>query len=376
MHRSILLLAPLALAACSSSQPADNETASPSATPTIAPANATDPGTVDAALVQRTPPKPGAFKTFGDWVVGCDNIKTCTMASLAPEESTDFPPINMAITRTAGPAGALTVTLNPNDGLAPKAAPTGVAIDGHQVGGTFGRGDAPSVTGDGARAIAAAMVNGHTLAITSDAGKRLSTLSLKGASAALRYIDAAQGRAGTVTAIVATGAQSAAGVPAGPAVPQIQAVVPVGQAFQPTKAMIAAMKKQAQCDDTAFGEVESHAIGGSTSVILVPCGSGAYNMIAAVFVAKNGEVSPARMDAPSGITEDGSTPVVPTVVNAEVSDGALSSYAKGRGLGDCGVMQRFVWDGTMFRLSHQEEMPECRGDPNYITTWTTRVSRR
>ncbi|HTG39817.1 DUF1176 domain-containing protein [Sphingomonas sp.] len=47
----------------------------------------------------------------------------------------------------------------------------------------------------------------------------------------------------------------------------------------------------------------------------------------------------------------------------------LASYAKGRGIGDCGVSQRFIWDGPRFRLIEQAEMSECRGSIDYITTW-------
>lgn len=375
MHRSILLAAPLALAACSSPTREGNGTATPASNATLVAADAVPPSAVVANRDEGAKPRPGSLKTFGDWEVGCDNINNCTMASLGPE-GVDFPPINLTVTRRAGPVGEITVTLYPNDGLAPKAAATGVMIDGHMVGGAFPKGDAPAVSGDAAEAIVAAMANGHALDIRSASGDGLSGLSLKGASAALRYIDAQQGRAGTMTAIVAKGAKPASTVPAGPAIPQIGAVVPVGQAFKPSAAMISGMKKQAGCDDTAFGDVESHALGGDATVVLVPCGSGAYNMMSAVFVARDGQVAPARIDAPTGIGPDDEQPAVPQVVNADFDDGVLGTYAKGRGLGDCGVTQNFVWDGAMFRLSKQAEMGECRGDPDYITTWTAKVFRR
>lgn len=375
MHRSILLAAPLALAACSSSTPETNSTATPTPSAALVAANAAAPSAAVADRDEGATPKPGSLKTFGDWEVGCDNIDDCTMASLGPE-GVDFPPINLTVTRRAGPAGEITVTLQPNDGLAPKATPTGVMIDGHMVGGAFPKGDAPAVSGDAAKAIVAAMANGHALEIRSASGDGLSGLSLKGASAALRYIDAQQGRAGTQSAIVAKGDKPASALPAGPVVPQIGAVVPVGQAFTPSATMVADMKKQAGCDDSAFGDVESHALGGEASVVFVPCGSGAYNMMSALFVARDGKVTPARMDAPTGIGPDDEQPTVPQVVNADFDKGVLGTYAKGRGLGDCGVTQQFVWDGTMFRLSKQAEMGECRGDPNYITTWTAKVFRR
>ena len=267
------------------------------------------------------------------------------------------------------------MTLLPNDGLAPAAAPTGVAIDGKAIGGNFSGGDAPTLSDDAAARLAAAMANGHELAIRGG-GKTLANLSLKGASAALRYIDAQQGRAGTVTAVVAKGAAPAANVPAGPAIPQIVAVEAAGKPFTPSAAMVSTMKQQAQCDDSAHGDLETHAIGADTSLILLPCSAGAYNLISAVFVVKAGQVSPARMDAPSGFTESDAPAPVPMMVNADYDKGVLTSYARGRGLGDCGVRQEFVWDGSMFRLSRQEEMGECRGDPNYITTWFANVVRR
>jgi hypothetical protein len=32
-----------------------------------------------------------------------------------------------------------------------------------------------------------------------------------------------------------------------------------------------------------------------------------------------------------------------------------------------------VWDGARFRLVHLEEMPECRGAIDYLTTWRAQV---
>jgi len=371
MHWSIPALALLALAACSSGTSGDKNEAARTALVTGQAKSAS----VAPATPPIVPPKPGTLKTFGDWAVGCDNINVCTMASLGPEGG-DFPPINLTVMRRAGPAGDIRVTLMPNDGLAPKAAPTSVMIDGRLVGGTFAKGDTPTLSGDAARAIVAAMANGDGLEIHSATGDTLSGLSLKGASAALRYIDAQQERAGTVTAIVAKGDKPASAVPARPVMPQISAVVPIGTPFEPSAAMIADMRKQAQCDDSAVGDAESHVIGSKASMILIPCGSGAYNIMSAVFVAKDGRIAPARMDAPTGISPDDEQPSVPTMVNASFDKGVLSTYAKGRGLGDCGVTQQFVWDGAMLRLSDQAEMGECRGDPNYIRTWIAAVSRR
>jgi hypothetical protein len=65
------------------------------------------------------------------------------------------------------------------------------------------------------------------------------------------------------------------------------------------------------------------------------------------------------------------------LVNADwdKANGLLTSFSKGRGIGDCGVGSNFAWDGARFRLVEQEEMGECRGSTDYISTWRARVVR-
>jgi hypothetical protein len=53
----------------------------------------------------------------------------------------------------------------------------------------------------------------------------------------------------------------------------------------------------------------------------------------------------------------------------------LTEFYRGRGLGDCGVRAAYGWDGRRFRLVQQENMEECRGAVDFITTWRTRVVR-
>ncbi len=52
----------------------------------------------------------------------------------------------------------------------------------------------------------------------------------------------------------------------------------------------------------------------------------------------------------------------------------LDSFAKGRGLGDCGGSEAYVWDGQRFRLIVATSMGECRGAWHWIRTWSARVS--
>src|SRR3546814_4295296 len=75
-------------------------------------------------------------------------------------------------------------------------------------------------------------------------GKAVARVSLDGSAAALRYMDARQGRAGTVTALVAAGPLRAAAVKPALALPRIRrSAVPTDAKTAP---LTAAERKQAE----------------------------------------------------------------------------------------------------------------------------------
>lgn len=340
----LILCAAAALAACSS-EPQRNEGAS-------AP-RPTRPAGVERLRDTGALPRPGKVKVFGDWAVGCDNTRRCELRSLAAENE---PPggVTVAIAREAGPAGRLDVKVEGDDDTL-----------------------ATSVDGQPARTtaeIVAAMAKGRVLAARA-AGKAAATVSLRGVSAALRYTDAVQGRAGTATALVAKGLKPASAVPAPAPAPTIVALVPGGTPATVTPEQLAAMRRAAACEEGQRDAPELHALGGGRTLVLLPCSAGAYNLSQALFVLDGKGFAPAQADAPVGFTGEEKMPV-PAVVNGRWDKGVLTSYAKGRGLGDCGVAQELVWDGTRLRLSEQREMGECRGNIDYITTWRADVVRR
>ncbi len=369
---SALALGPVLLGACSVSdapEPAPSPTA---AAMTAAPRAA--PTTSPVADAARTPVQPGEQKTFGDWIVACDNTALCQMASLGPEDGAyPFPAVTMAILRQPGPDGAIDLSFDVAGDDKP-VRPVAVTIDGRRI-------PLSALNGPATAATVAAMANGTTLAVLEAGDERRATLSLKGASAAMRWIDAQQGRAGTATALVAKGDRPVATVPDRRAAPVIRAVVATGSATKPTPKQFADMKRLAACGDNSFAArmpPETHALGGGATLVMLPCSSGAYNLSSALFVIRGDAVEVAKADVPTGF---GPTPAAgedatTSVVNGAWKDGELTSYAKGRGLGDCGVMQTLVWDGNRFRLSGQSEMGECRGNPHYMTTWRAQVVRK
>lgn len=373
MHR-IIIVGFAGLIACSpSTEPVVER--EPDPVPTSVAAAPVVRATAAAPVDSRTVPKPGDLKTFGDWAVGCDNGLRCTMASLMPEADIGGR-ATLNLVRDAGGAGPVRIEIDVRDD---DGEARGVAIDGKPVGGAA---DDDAFDGAAGTAIVKAMANGRLLTVQGDAGATLATVSLKGASAALRYIDAAQGRVGTSSGIVASGPSDA--VTPAPALPTIVALTPRGKAARPSADQLAVMRRRARCElpEGVVAEPEAHAIGRGKTLVILPCSTGAYNLIGALFVidpATDGAtIAPARTDAPAGFDQTGAdsrTPIA-SVVNGDWDDGVLTSFAKGRGVGDCGVQQAFVWDGKRLRLSEQDMMGECRGNANYITTWRTRVVRR
>ncbi|MDG2534553.1 DUF1176 domain-containing protein [Sphingomonas sp. HITSZ_GF] len=305
-------------------------------------------------------------KTYGDWVVACDNLNGCEMTSLQPGEQ----PVpeddsawdaSMSVTRAAGPAGGFTVE------VWAAAAPSGkvtLRIDDAAIAAAAAGGESVTFTGADAARIVAAMPNGKALTLVDGSGKVAARISLAGSSASLRHIDANQGRAGTVTAIVAKGSKPASAVPAAKAPAQIAALRPSGTPATVSKAMRAGMERQSECDGLYDGaesvpEVESFALGGGKTLALLPCGAGAYNFSSVAFVL-------AGSKAVRAVFDDGNDGML---VNAGFDKGVLSSYNKGRGIGDCGGSQTYVWDGTRFRLTEARVMGECRGSTNWLATY-------
>lgn len=320
-----------------------------------------------ALAFAQTAPQLGPINTYGDWVVACDNVKRCEMTSLQTE-SADWPDDHwqLSVTRAAGPAGGWLVELFGED------APAGVTFQ-IEGGATVWRGD--RLAGAAAQSLVDAMVNGKALLVRDRSGKAVARVSLAGSSAALRFIDAQQGRAGTITAAVAKGPRAAATVPAAAPLPVIAAVRATGAPANLPRALRDQMSRQYDCasnyDPDSLPDLERFALGGGATLVLMPCGAGAYNFSSVPYIVRAGKAQIARFDAATGFGENDGPPML---VNAgfDAKTGELTSFAKGRGLGDCGTAQSFVWDGTGFRLTEQRMMGECRGSTNWLAVWRAR----
>jgi hypothetical protein len=316
-------------------------------------------------------------KIFGDWAVACDNAKRCEMTSLMPgdgaipEEGSGYDGATFSIERAAGPGGEFTVEVGFN---APQKGETSVRVDGQVIFGGEPKSDVMVFHGADAARIVAAMIEGKELSVTDIGDGMIGRTTLSGSSAALRFIDAEQGRAGTITAAVAKGAKPASAVPTVMAGPVVRFVRPAGKPAAVTKPMRAAMDKESDCASVYEGgeggppAVETYALGGGKTLALLPCGSGAYNFSTVPYIVEGGRAVLARFDFMGG---GDATPSAPLLTNAgwDAKTAQLHSYDKGRGLGDCGASEDYVWDGTTFRLVEARRMPDCRGSVNWLAVW-------
>jgi Protein of unknown function (DUF1176) len=306
------------------------------------------------------------LQTFKDWIIGCDNVLSCEAQSLTPDGLDE---IKVSITRDAGPTAGVAISVAVKD-LKDSVV---FVVDRQKLAGARVQKHTAVVSGPQAMTLAAAMARGTTLELRAG-DKVLAQPSLAGLSAALRYMDAQQGRADTTTAIVATGTRSAQTVKPAPALPVVPVAVP-GHALKvialSPEEQIAATKF-ADCADPGEppGEIRVYALSTTQTLLLVPCGgSGAYNFNSAALIATG---TAGRRSYAIAQFDEASPELINTYFDPET--GHLGSSYMSRGLGDCGESHDYAWDGTMFRLVEVQAMNECRGSYNWIVLWRARTT--
>ncbi|NBB64026.1 DUF1176 domain-containing protein, partial [Pseudomonas sp. ODNR1LW] len=222
-------------------------------------------------------------------------------------------------------------------------------------------------------ALLEAMAQGRSMAIF---GAGRTPVSLSGAAAALLWIDEKQGRLNTTTALFRKGDRPASEVPVGPALPVAPAAPAVdqsglGDAEKTLPPALQRLPEVASClEDSVLPDVRDQGsaarLNDRTLLWSIPCGAGAYNLTSHWYLTDADGRNP-RPVALVGTGGPGADPVRPdnTTVNGtyDPKTRILSAFAKGRGIGDCGALQTWVWTGERFALSRESVMGECAGVP-------------
>jgi hypothetical protein len=335
-----------------------------------------------AAAAASTSPKPGELKTFADWTVGCDNGRACQAVSLMEMETTDNQ-LTVVIKRDAGRTAEAKLSIANIESRTPGEA-VSIAIEGGPVlRSTEMPPEGAPITYTLDAALFAGLRNGRYVELRGKDGRRLGHASLSGLSAAVLYIDDKQMRAKTVTALAAPGPAAATSVPLPPALPR---VVPKPVGGPPPEKLSAAeitkLRMISGCDaelEDANAPTEIVALSKGKALAFLSCGSGAYNASAVPFVisgaGKMRKAQPASFDVAPETAEGTGMPILVNL-GWDATTATLSSYNKGRGLGDCGSAENYVWDGKRFRLVQQRLMGDCRGVVDWITVWRAQTAAK
>ena len=312
-------------------------------------------GFAGSAAAQATP----ATATFRDWLAACGNDGAC-VAFGKPRE---FGPAWVRVEMGAGPQAEPRIQFGYPDWSDGEQTPRfSVAIDGVDLRTTTNIDGLPALTGHGAREALARMARGSSL--TFDGGADPTEVSLSGASAALLWIDERQGRLDTPSALIRRGARSDRSVPAAPPLPRLRAAPPVSQSGlegRPLPPMLAATATVRECladEELAGTPPTAHRLGADLLLWTIPCFRGAYNFGSVLWTTRDDGSDPRPLALTNARGE-----AVTEIVNGgyDPATRQIDAFAKGRGIGDCGVAQRWLWTGQGFELLDESGMDDCFG---------------
>ena len=326
---------------------------------------------------QAATPQPGELRLFRDWTVGCDNGLACEAIALLPEGE-DWEQWTTLSLRREAAAGARPVVLL--TGI--ETVPVALVADGRRLDVHFSSSvDGFAVRAADEAALIGALRDARSLELRDAAGAVIARVSPAGSAAAMLYMDEAQHRVGTVTALARPGPRPAGAVPAPPRRAEVHLAPASAEApITLSEDRVRALRREAGCTIDEVGgpdEHYDHALAPGQTLVLLACGTGAYNLSVVPFIAEQSgrriDIRIAPFDSQWGVAAEGR----PTLINADwdPDDRLLREFSKGRGLGDCGRHATYGWDGTLFRLVRQEDMDECRGSLDYVTTWEADVVR-
>ncbi|RDU99498.1 DUF1176 domain-containing protein [Trinickia dinghuensis] len=328
---------------------------------------------------------------FKGWEVVCDNIERCTAEGT--DDSGNGDALVVWLRRDAGADGAARLQIandKPFDG-------SHMHLDGHPFAvdrskwtewkdkdaQTYAYRLATEDPGVIAAWVAAAR-DASTLSFGGTSSASVPKLSLAGLSAALLAVDDKQGRVGTVTAWRRAGNAPASTVPAAKPISIIGPAKPVPD-LSPAEQhrLIAAtfarfhtdvkrcIDDEGNADDGKAGPPDgstASALTADEALVSLGCGdSEAYNPTSLWYRVTRHEPFSAKpfdfgAQARNGNGDDNDVPPNElTSAGYESSKAELSVFDRARGMGDCGAMTTWIFDGAKFVMARERFQGECVG---------------
>lgn len=325
------------------------------------------------------------FADFRDWHVACDNLRNCVATGGDGASGGAY----LRVARGGAPEApttiALAVAVDPGQRFRLRfndAALTGLP-DGVLEGTPDDSGNYRRIVLSeraSADALIAAFRKAESIVVTREPApakdsnlEQTSSVSLSGLVASLLWFDEQQKRLDTVTALIRRGPRLASAMPPQPA----EAVVLRAKGAPgkvPDKAPPALIRKgRALCgeDDPGSKLEQTYPLAGNMVLYMFSCpdSSGAYNAHFGLLAAPSGKpqaAQPLNFAWPVQVGDtmhDSDEASLLTNPSFDAKTGTLTTFSKGRGIGDCGTGEEWVWDGKRFRLVLLKMMVHCRGIP-------------
>lgn len=320
------------------------------------------------------------YADFKDWTVACDVVGDCEARGYDAYE----PGLWLRLVRAAGADAQPRLEIH---GLSWTREPRSLLFDGREVplgAGWTTRADPDS--GPAAYVLETADLAAMRRFVAAARSASRVTLpdeeqrgSLSGFNAAMLRLDDAQGRVGGATAIASPGAKRSA-VPGPRPLPVVHARAWPGaqpderEAVRYLRGLPAAF---AECDKADARQGEIVAISADEVLALVLCWRGAYQEGHVVMRGPRkdpGAARPVELPAPPHPEREAMNAMLSNA-HYDPATASLSSYAKGRGLFDCGASTRWIFDGTRFQLADYALLDRCgwMAPGDFPALWRSRV---
>ncbi|WP_206951990.1 DUF1176 domain-containing protein [Trinickia acidisoli] len=325
---------------------------------------------------------------FKGWEVVCDNVTRCTAEGT--DDSGSGNSLVVWLQRDAGPDGAAKLQIAADTPLDANR----MRLDGHPFAvdrskwtlwqdkdaQTYGYRLATEDAGTVSAWVAAARDAG-TVSFGDPAAAATPKLSLAGLSAALLAIDDRQGRIGTVTAWRRAGSSPASAVPVAKPLPVIGPATP-GPSLSDAERQRLIKSTFAQfhadvdrCDvglddDDVKGALRhgstAGALSDSEALVSLGCGdSSAYNPTSLWYRVSRHSPFSAKPFAPGEDAKSGNDDDAPpnqlTSADYDASKGEFEIFDRVRGIGDCGDLMTWIFDGAKFVMARRRFEGACAG---------------
>ena len=312
------------------------------------------------AAIANDTAKPASLRfEYKDWVVVCDNTRTCRAVGYPAQEGMDSLAV-LLISRAAGPQTAVTMQVQTSRSR-PYAGATLLKSGGLVLATLQGDMKLSQVQ---ATAMLAALPKANRIDVIQ--GTLKYAFSTVGVNAVLLKMDEFQGRLDTPGALVRRGSKPESSVlPALPA-PQLLQALPQAdkpqdnKLLKPISAAIERKELVQICGPNAGEEFALQRLTANTVLMSLRCSVSAYNSATLLWIAND------------------SAPYAPRLLEAtgdfDAETGLVEEASKVRGLGDCWAREAWQFNGKDFTLASQSADGLCRGVagdtwqlPSYVT---------